>query len=58
MTVSWPVSFKTEEERKELRDAKPFIYIGSLLVGFVRAGYLCDVRFVIHACTMCVFRGS
>eukprot|EP00904_Undaria_pinnatifida_P012432 jgi/Undpi1/8319/HiC_scaffold_25.g10788.m1 len=31
MTVSWPVSFKTEEERKELRDAKPFIYIGSLL---------------------------
>ncbi|CAM9359574.1 unnamed protein product, partial [Laminaria digitata] len=31
MTVSWPLSFETEQERKELRDAKPFTYIGSLL---------------------------
>lgn len=32
LTVSWPLSFETEQEKKEMRDSKPFTYIGSLLV--------------------------
>ena len=32
LRVSWPISFESDEERKELLSSKPFTYIGSLLV--------------------------
>ncbi len=32
MAIAWTVSFKTPEEKKAFLDAKPFTYVGSLLV--------------------------
>lgn len=32
LSVSWPFSFKTEEERNEITASKPFGYIGFLVV--------------------------
>lgn len=32
MAIAWPLSYETPEERKAFLAAKPFTYIGSLLV--------------------------